>query len=183
MLSKNLYDLNVSADDKFDLVIFAGVLYHLRFPFLGLKRIADALRPGGKLIIETGLLLSHSSHPFIYAPRPEDSPFDTTSVTFFNHLALVAGLETLGFTDIRCRNILAWGAEPVSYPGWEEFVHGAHSAIAESYDIVVGRATYTCQLREGLERATDGELQSYWYGEHSLNSSRLLGEEFLDSYR
>jgi SAM-dependent methyltransferase len=54
MEKHNLYDFAVPSNNRFDLVIFAGVLYHLRFPFLGLKRIADALKPGGRAIIEKG---------------------------------------------------------------------------------------------------------------------------------
>ena len=74
MRQLNLYDLSVPATEKFDFVIFAGVLYHLRFPHYGLKRIADAMTEGGTLIIETGLMISHDAHPFVYSPSSEGKP-------------------------------------------------------------------------------------------------------------
>ena len=103
MRQLNLYDLSVPPAEKFDFVIFAGVLYHLRFPHYGLKRIADAMNEGGTLIIETGMMISNDAHPFVYSPSPRESPYDPTSVTFFNHHALVAGLNSLGFCDVECR--------------------------------------------------------------------------------
>jgi SAM-dependent methyltransferase len=179
----NLYEFSVSPDKRFDIVIFAGVLYHLRFPFLGLKKIADAMQPGGTMIVETGLLLSNAKHPMIYCPKPKDSPFDPTSVTFFNHLALVAGLESLGFEDVICKNVQVWDAEPRGYAGWDALLNGPDCEITLSTDIVVGRGTYTCRLREGLERTAEGDLRSYWYGEHQLNSNKSLADRFLDAYR
>lgn len=41
MRALNLMDLSPSLFGKFDLVIFAGVLYHLRYPFYALKLIRD----------------------------------------------------------------------------------------------------------------------------------------------
>ena len=182
IFKKNLYNLSVDPSEKFDFVIFAGVLYHLRFPFFGIKRIAEAIKPGGTLIIETGLLLSYSVHPFIYSPLPESSPYDGTSVTFFNHPALVAGLTTLGFTDIQCRNIQVQGAEPRDYPGWNAFLSGPDSSISQSNGIIVGRGTYTCRFDEALEaQEANRELHAYWYGEHLLHSDKSRLERF-DAY-
>ena len=183
MMSQNLYELSSERNGKFDLVIFAGVLYHLRFPFYGLKRIADVMRPGGVLIVETGLLLSHAQHPFIFSPPPEESPFDPTSVTFFNHRALMAGLGTLGFSGIECRNVQVWGAVPKSYAGWDAFLAGPDGPIARSSEIVVGRGTYVCRFDGATDRQADSDLQAYWLGEHHLNSDKLRAEEFLDAYR
>ena len=47
----NVYDLTPEEFGTFDLVLFLGVLYHLRDPMLALDRIADV--SVGKLILET----------------------------------------------------------------------------------------------------------------------------------
>jgi len=156
-------------------VIFAGVLYHLRFPVLGLKRIADAMAPGGTLIIETGMLLSFLKHPFIFTPPPEESPYDPTSVTFFNERALIATLESLGLSKVKCRSVLAPSMD--RYEDMEAFKASKEFADAGPEQILIGRATYVCQRTE--EKA---DLNSYWYGVHKLNTDLGAADEFLKSF-
>lgn len=50
----NVYNLSAERYGEFDLVLFLGVLYHLRDPMLALDRIWDVCR--GRLIVETQLL-------------------------------------------------------------------------------------------------------------------------------
>lgn len=50
----NVYDLDPEEFGTFDLVLFLGVLYHLRDPMLALDRIAGVSR--GKLIVETQMI-------------------------------------------------------------------------------------------------------------------------------
>jgi SAM-dependent methyltransferase len=176
----NLYDLEVSPAERYDLAIFAGVLYHLRFPFYGLKSVADAVRPGGLMIVETALLLTHHRYPFLYCPRPEDSPYEPTSVTFFNHRALVVAVESVGFTDTRCTSVIA--SVDTSVQGtasWEEFMT-LHQSMIGSDEIKVGRGTYICRKRQD-----DGPsaLANYWYGSHDLNSAAEANKAFLQEKR
>jgi tRNA (mo5U34)-methyltransferase len=51
MQQANVYDLTQEEFGTFDLVLFLGVLYHLRDPMLALDRISDVAK--GKLILET----------------------------------------------------------------------------------------------------------------------------------
>jgi tRNA (mo5U34)-methyltransferase len=51
----NVYDLDSAEHGHFDLVLFLGVLYHLRNPLLALDRIRAVLSPGGALFVETQL--------------------------------------------------------------------------------------------------------------------------------
>jgi tRNA (mo5U34)-methyltransferase len=48
----SIYDLDVSGQDAFDLVLFAGVYYHLKHPMLALQRIRQSLADSGSLFIE-----------------------------------------------------------------------------------------------------------------------------------
>ena len=50
----NVYDLSYQKYGGFDLVLFLGVLYHLRDPMLALDRIWDLCR--GRLIVETQMI-------------------------------------------------------------------------------------------------------------------------------
>lgn len=59
-----VYDLAGLAE-TFDLVLFLGVLYHLRYPLLALDLVAE--RVGGSLVVQTLTMP---------APPPEESPAD-----------------------------------------------------------------------------------------------------------
>jgi len=48
-----IYNLTPERYGKFDIILFMGVLYHLRHPLLGLDRARALLKTGGKLFIET----------------------------------------------------------------------------------------------------------------------------------
>lgn len=176
MRAVNLYELKVAPNERFDYVIFAGVLYHLRTPFHGLKLIADAMVPGGVLLIETALLLSHHRHPFVFTPASRDSPYDATSVSFFNHRALVATLESMGFDDVECRAVISPSPGWPRYDSWDAFLASDDRQLAQSDDVVIGRGTYTCR-RAAVETPTQPTLlESYWYGMHPLNTDAQAGD-------
>jgi tRNA (mo5U34)-methyltransferase len=52
---RNTYNLKAEEDGLFDLVLFLGVLYHLRNPMLALDRVRGVMKPGGLLFVETQL--------------------------------------------------------------------------------------------------------------------------------
>jgi len=51
----NVYELSPIEYGYFDMVLFLGVLYHLRNPLLAIDRIRSVMRPGGLLFVETEL--------------------------------------------------------------------------------------------------------------------------------
>jgi tRNA (mo5U34)-methyltransferase len=53
---KNVYELDPEQDGLFDMVLFLGVLYHLRNPLLAFDRIRRIIKPGAFLFVETQLL-------------------------------------------------------------------------------------------------------------------------------
>jgi SAM-dependent methyltransferase len=99
----NLYDIYPATFGLFDIVIFAGVLYHLRYPFWGLKKIRDILKIGGTLLIETAIWLGELDKAALFCPAGNDGPYypDTTCVTFFNEKGLVDTMKTFGFETVR----------------------------------------------------------------------------------
>lgn len=52
----NVYNLTVERFGKFDLVLFLGVLYHLRHPLLALDKIWDVCNPGAQLFVESHMI-------------------------------------------------------------------------------------------------------------------------------
>ena len=98
MFELNVYDLTPETFGMFDVVIFAGILYHLRYPFWALERIRDVVTDNGQIIIETGVLDAWNRHAFLYCPIGSESPYEPTSVTFFNIKGLSDTLYSLGIT-------------------------------------------------------------------------------------
>jgi len=52
-INGNVYSINSLELGTFDLVLFLGLIYHLRHPVLALDRIYDVMNSGGSLIIES----------------------------------------------------------------------------------------------------------------------------------
>ncbi|HKK13521.1 MAG TPA: class I SAM-dependent methyltransferase [Gammaproteobacteria bacterium] len=102
-LHLNALDLSSDAHGKFDLVIFAGVLYHLKYPFSALKVVRDLAKNGGSLILETCIFDDFNSRASLYCPSPSDTPYKgrgANSCAFFNEKALHENLQYFGFKVI-----------------------------------------------------------------------------------
>jgi tRNA (mo5U34)-methyltransferase len=48
----SVYDVTRLGRDDFDVVVFCGVYYHLKYPLLALSRLRQVVREGGTLIVE-----------------------------------------------------------------------------------------------------------------------------------
>jgi tRNA (mo5U34)-methyltransferase len=55
-ITENVYSLNPEQYGRFDLVLFLGVIYHLRHPLLALDRIHDVCAPEALLLLETHMI-------------------------------------------------------------------------------------------------------------------------------
>lgn len=99
----NVLELNSEAHGRFDVVVFAGVLYHLKYPFSALKVVRDIVKDGGSLILETGIFDDFNSRAALYCPSPVDTPYKGrggNSCSFFNEKALYENLQYFGFKVI-----------------------------------------------------------------------------------
>lgn len=106
MYEMNLLDVTPERFGAFDVILFFGVLYHLRYPVWGLKKLVDCLRDGGTLIIESGMLVDprYEAIDFIYCPV-EDSPYEPSSCTFFNRKGLDTTMRSLGCEVSGCKTL------------------------------------------------------------------------------
>jgi SAM-dependent methyltransferase len=98
MVEMNVLDLRPDTFGTFDVVLFAGVLYHMRYPMWTLQALRDVLVDGGEMVLETAILDGFEGYPLLYCPVGEESPFEATSPTFFNRRGLTDTLQSLGFS-------------------------------------------------------------------------------------
>jgi tRNA (mo5U34)-methyltransferase len=94
-LEIDVFDISPETVGMFDIVLFLGVLYHLRDPFLGLAHAASVTRE--RLIIETHVDLLDLKRPAIALYPGSELNDDPTNWCGPNVPALFGMLETLGF--------------------------------------------------------------------------------------
>lgn len=146
----NLYDLAPQRFGKFDVIILAGVLYHLRYPFWALKILKEVAQAGGILIIETAIIYGMDEHAMLYCPVGDESPYEPTSCTFFNRKGLTDTLSSLGWRTISvtCLHPEAERAQRA----------GDRPAI--------DRAVFVCELSD---ECGNEHVERYWHVRHNLH--------------
>ena len=147
----NLYDMEKKDFGTFDIILFPGVLYHLRFPFWALKRISDLLNENGILLIETALSNIDNNKSVLYCPSENDSPYEPTSVTFFNLKGLI---DTLKSFDLHVFN------QKYSTEKNNNIFRQVVLAKKETISTVYGESKFGYTKKT----ATKEVVQKYWYG-------------------
>ena len=94
----DVMDLAPERVGTFDLVLFLGVLYHLRHPFLALERVASVTR--GQLILETVVDLVGFRRPAMAFYPGHELNNDPTNWWGPNVPAVRGMLESLGFNQV-----------------------------------------------------------------------------------
>jgi tRNA (mo5U34)-methyltransferase len=102
----NVYELSPRTFGTFDLVLFYGVLYHLRHPHLALEKIRSVCT--GTLLFQTLVsnppALQHMPmgefHPHGLMSGKEQGQWDPTVFWVLNGAGCVAMLEAVGFTEV-----------------------------------------------------------------------------------
>lgn len=148
----SLYELAPEVHGLHDVIMFFGVLYHLRYPAWGLRKIVDCLAPGGRLLLESGMLkdTKHTAElELLYCPV-ETSPYEETSCTFYNRKGLETTMRSFGLKLLR-HDILA-GSECISRDG---------KAFAERQFFVFEKA--------GQKPGFEGVME-YWDGTHQYHT-------------
>ena len=149
----NLLDATAERLGRFDVIVFAGVLYHLRDPFAGMRVLAELLVEGGVLIVETALLIGAERWAELWCPVGRDGPYEATSTSFFNRKGLIDTLRSFGFAVESFERL----GRPVRHPAsWRARLLGRTRRV--------DRATLTCRRNS---RLTDANLEAYWYRTHA----------------
>jgi tRNA (mo5U34)-methyltransferase len=104
----SIYDVSARTFGTFDLVMFFGVLYHLRNPLAALERIVEVCK--GTILLQTagfedaaiGDQPIAKFHPFgIESGPPEKRIWDPTVLWIPNAACVKSMLEHVGFNEIR----------------------------------------------------------------------------------
>jgi len=156
MVEMNVNDLGPDAFGLFDVVLFPGVLYHLRYPFWALKKVVSVLAPGGHLILETGILDALDDYGICYCPTGSESPYEATSVTFFNVKGLTDTLLTFGVKVERINLLNGRRRRKV-----------ARLVRSKGAKLPTNRATLVCV---SAPEDVPQEVAKYWDGVHGYHS-------------
>ena len=103
----SLYDLNTEEfQDAFDVVLFAGVLYHLSDPVLGMRIIFNSIRPGGICLLESATAKS-DERMLEYAGKNEIERNRADGANWFYPSPLVISemMDEVGFSDIHTHEL------------------------------------------------------------------------------
>jgi tRNA (mo5U34)-methyltransferase len=95
----DVMDISPQTVGTFDLVLFLGVLYHLRHPLLALEKIFSVTRR--QLILETGVDLVFYPHPAMAFYPGSEAADDATNWWGPNPSAVEAMLKSVGFSRVR----------------------------------------------------------------------------------
>lgn len=106
ILNSKVEDVELDAQEMspenpgvFDIVLFLGILYHVRHPLLSLERVASVTRE--LLILESYVALHGGDKPILlYRPLKPDLGLNPPNVWAPNPAAIVAMLTGLGFKRI-----------------------------------------------------------------------------------
>lgn len=156
----NLYDLTPETFGQFDIAIAAGLLYHLRYPGWGLKKLADLLEPGGTLILETAVLDAFEDLPVVFYAREETSPYEPTSPTFCNMAGLRNLLAMAGFVEPTARARFF----PIKFSAAQHFP-AFYAKFGDAARMTVTRTILTATKTAGRTR-----LDAYFEGTHGYHS-------------
>lgn len=95
----NVYDLNPQDFGMFDIVLFPGVFYHLKHPFLALEKIYSVCRE--MLIMETHYepYYFKKARPLAHFYERSETNRDETTWWGFNEAGLLAVIRSTGFKN------------------------------------------------------------------------------------
>lgn len=174
MHGMNLYDLTPRTFGRFDVIIFAGVLYHLRYPAHALKLIKDLLTEGGTLLMETAILNAWERYQMLYCPTEADSPYEPTSVTFFNNNGMRSTLSSLGYELVGQDRLYGSRIRSTKGAGPRQYLITASVAVQRLMPGLVHRVLGRFAVDRGVFVCRSGRidpaLQAYWDGLHQAHT-------------
>lgn len=142
----NLYGLKTESFGLFDIILLPGVLYHLRYPFWGLRLVRDLLADGGLLLVETATFADANTLPLLLCPTGADSPYEPTSCTFFNIKGFTDTVRSFGFAVVDQRSLM-------NLPPHDPAV---------AAPLPIDRTVFTCIRDRHLD---DAKVMAYWDGQ------------------
>jgi SAM-dependent methyltransferase len=176
MHGMNLYDLTPQTFGKFDVIVFAGVLYHLRYPVHALRLIKNLLNDGGTLLLETAILPAWERYQMLYCPTEADSPYEPTSVTFFNQNGMRSTLASLGYQLLSSDRLYGRQIMSTKGAGARQYLIAASLAAQRIVPGLMHRLLGRFAIDRGVFMCGAGRedpaLRAYWDGTHEAHTVR-----------
>jgi len=120
----DMYELTPERIGRFDIVLFMGVLYHLKHPLLALERVCALTT---ELAAVDSFVLREGQYPPEILSRPILEFFETDEMGgqvdnwFGPSLPALLGMcRVAGFARVELRSVLDYGAGVACYRKWEE---------------------------------------------------------------
>jgi tRNA (mo5U34)-methyltransferase len=119
----DVHDMSAQHPGRFDIVLFLGVLYHLKHPLLALERVFDVTEEF--LILETHIDLTNIDRPAIAFYPGAEVGGDGSNWYGPNVPALLAMLKTVGFsrTEVNWASPIEQPASPDQYASARAIFH------------------------------------------------------------
>jgi hypothetical protein len=126
----DMYELTPERIGRFDIVLFMGVLYHLKHPLLALERVCalstdfaavDSFVIQEKHLPDAGV----ETHAVMEFYETDEFGGDFTNWSGPSLPCLMAFCRTAGFARVELRNVLEYGACIACYRRWESPAHDA----------------------------------------------------------
>ncbi len=130
----SVYDLDPNKIGRFDIVLFMGVLYHLKHPVLALERVCSVAQD---LVAVESFVLKDRHRPGLGVeefPLMEFYENDEFGGEFDNWVApslpcLLAMCRTAGFVQVEVCNVHEYGAALACHRRWRGFSHAPKSKL------------------------------------------------------
>jgi SAM-dependent methyltransferase len=168
MVEMNLFEMRPDTFGQFDVVIFAGVLYHLRYPFLALRIIRQVMKEGGLLLLETAVWRGGGRHAMLYCPIGEDSPYEPTSCTFFNEKGLVDSLGSFGFKTESVECLYGRPSLATLVGRSRRIAHAVLKRMQGAREKSnIDRAMLVCRA---VSEPQDDQVRAYWDSVHDIHT-------------
>jgi len=166
----NVFDLTPESFGLFDVIIFPGVLYHLRYPFWSLKIIRSVLREGGHLVVETGIWEGEPNNAMLFCPTGSDSPYEATSCTFFNMKGLTDTLESLGFQTLGTVMLPAPPTRTTLRSSIMKFLRSVKPSVHNGHPPPIKRINRGVVLSKFVGVSKDDYATKYWERLHDSHT-------------
>jgi hypothetical protein len=174
MYEMNLYGLTPDRFGLFDVILFPGVLYHLRYPFWGLKRLVSCLSDNGILLVESGMLVEPGleRHERLYCPV-ENSPYEATSCPFFNRKALLTTLSVFQCGLLQSMTLSEMDPREATSrnKGLKGFIRKYRDSLKSAFGIIgreVDRQLFVFQ--KVLNQEEGSWMDAYWNTTHAIHT-------------
>lgn len=98
-IDMNVYDIDANKIGKFDIVLFLGILYHLKYPPLALEKVSEVTKE--LLVVETAYLISLNRIPLLRYCEEDSFNEDPTNWFIPNIAAIKGMLRNSGFRQVK----------------------------------------------------------------------------------